>query len=98
MSRKPSITIESGDTRIPMKTWQDEQGVVHMSIDWANVAPGDVLIAKRTEIYFTRLTDDDGNPAPLVLQGDMIPMWYKGQWWVDWSAYVNACLKNGDLP
>ncbi len=94
----PTITVESGNVRIPMKTWQDDAGLFHMTVDWENVPSDHVIDAKRIEIHFARMHDDNGNPPPALLQGDMIPKWYAGQWWVDWSAYARRCAENGDLP
>gem|GEM_PF-5520297 len=42
--------------------------------------------------------DDKGNPPPPYLEGDMIPKFYNGRWWVCWSDYVGRCEEKGDKP
>jgi len=40
--------------------------------------------------------DDDGNPPPPYLQGDIIPEWHYGRWWICNEDLVKAQKAHGD--
>lgn len=48
-------------------------------------------------VRFPDAVDDKGNPPPFGLVGDLIrPVWYDGQWWVDWCSLHKRKQQNGD--
>lgn len=79
---------EEWDKLTADEQWANYQAVRQPQVSWPIFGNFKVVSVNR---------DDQGNLPPPGIQGDMIPTWYDGGWWVNHAAYIQRRREKGEV-
>lgn len=83
---------EEWDTLSPDEQWAEFQKRA------VSVPDGSYHVIRWQGRVWKPPVDDQGNPPPLGMIGDMCPVWYDGQWWTCHDIYQQRKRQNGEQP